>query len=81
MPFAGTRALQASYPAASDRLVGRGFGDPAVEAVVAVALVANKASCRVLEKAGLRRGPEFALPGFDSPAARYGLTRAEFRGG
>jgi len=59
-------------------LLARGFGHPAVEAVVACALVGNRASCRVLEKCGLRRVCEFALPGFDMPAGRYTLTRPEF---
>jgi RimJ/RimL family protein N-acetyltransferase len=62
-------------------LVGRGFDDPAVEAIVAVALVANTASCRVLEKAGLRRGSEFELPGFELPAAKYVLRRADHETG
>jgi len=58
-------------------LVRRGFADPAVEAIVACVLVGNAASCRVLEKVGLRRVSEFALPGFEMPAAKYALTRAE----
>src|SRR3954471_7222090 len=36
-------------------LLRRAFGHPDVEAVVACALVGNRASCRVLEKCGLRR--------------------------
>jgi RimJ/RimL family protein N-acetyltransferase len=59
-------------------LVRRGLADPAVEAIVAVALVANMASCRVLEKAGLRLVSEFELPGFALPAAKYALSRAEY---
>jgi RimJ/RimL family protein N-acetyltransferase len=62
----------------SRALVRRAFADPVVEAVVACVLVANAASCRVLEKAGLRRASEFLLPGFDMPAAKYALTRAEY---
>ena len=62
----------------SRALVRRGFADPAVTAIVAVALVANRPSCRVLEKAGLRKVAEFSLPGFDLPAARYALTRSEY---
>ena len=62
----------------SRALVRRGFADPAVTAIVAVALVANRASCRVLEKAGLRMVAEFPLPGFDIPAAKYALGRSEY---
>jgi RimJ/RimL family protein N-acetyltransferase len=56
-------------------LVGRAFTDSGVDAVVACVLTTNRASVRVLEKAGLRRVSEFALPGFDTPAAKYELTK------
>ena len=56
-------------------LVQRGFGHPAVEAIVACALVENLASCRVLEKAGFRRVSEFALPGFDVLSAKYAVGK------
>jgi RimJ/RimL family protein N-acetyltransferase len=62
----------------SRALARRGFADPAVGAIVAVALVANRASSRVLEKAGLRPVAEFPLPGFDTPAAKYVLRRSEY---
>jgi RimJ/RimL family protein N-acetyltransferase len=62
-------------------LLVRGFAQPAVEAVVACALVGNRASCRVLENCGLRRVGEFPLPGFAMPAAKYAVTRREFAGG
>jgi RimJ/RimL family protein N-acetyltransferase len=65
----------------SRALVRRGFADPAVEAIVACVLVANGASCRVLEKAGLRRAGEFELPGFESPAAKYALPRGGYGSG
>ena len=61
-------------------LLKRGFAHPAVEAVVACVLVGNLASCRVLEKCGLRRVREFPLPGFEMPAAKYTITRTEFTG-
>jgi [ribosomal protein S5]-alanine N-acetyltransferase len=62
-------------------LVRRGFAHPAVEAVVACALVGNRASCRVLEKCGLLRVCQFALPGFEMPAVKYAVTRGEVGGG
>jgi RimJ/RimL family protein N-acetyltransferase len=62
-------------------LVRRGFAHPAVDAVVACALVGNAASCRVLEKCGLERAGEFALPGFEMPAVKYAVTRGEYAGG
>lgn len=46
--------------------------------VVATALVGNTASCRVLEKVGLERLREYALPGYDMPAAFYAVTREEY---
>ncbi|HJZ91693.1 MAG TPA: GNAT family N-acetyltransferase [Gemmataceae bacterium] len=57
-------------------LVGRAWADSRVEAVVACVLVANAASVRVLEKAGLCKVREFVLPGFDEPAAKYARVRA-----
>ena len=62
-------------------LVRRGFAHPAVAAVVAVALVGNRASCRVLEKCGLRKVAEVPLPDFDMPGAKYAVTRGEFAPG
>ena len=61
-------------------LLERGFAHPAVEAVVASVLVGNLASCRVLEKCGLRRVSEFPVPDFEMPGAKYAVTRAEFAG-
>jgi RimJ/RimL family protein N-acetyltransferase len=62
-------------------LVRRGFAHPAVEAIVACALVENLASCRVLEKAGLLRVGEFALPGFDIRSAKYWIAKPQAKGG
>jgi RimJ/RimL family protein N-acetyltransferase len=62
----------------SRELVRRAFMDPAVDAVVACALVGNIASCRVLEKSGLKRIGEFALPGFDMLSAKYALSRSDY---
>lgn len=52
-------------------LVRRGLADPDTTAVVAVALVTNRASCRVLEKVGLSYERAVALPGFADPGAVY----------
>ena len=67
-------------------LVAQGFGGWGVERVVGYALEANKASCRVLEKAGLQRAREFRysaerLPDFspeDRLAVKYALDRRDF---
>jgi RimJ/RimL family protein N-acetyltransferase len=59
-------------------LVRKAFADPAVRGVVACALVGNVASTRVMEKAGLRRVREFALPGYDQAGVVYVLPRAEY---
>jgi RimJ/RimL family protein N-acetyltransferase len=59
----------------SRALIRRGFAEPAVTAIVACALVGNLASCRVLEKCGLRRVSEFPLPGFDMAARKYHLAK------
>ena len=46
--------------------------------VVATALVGNRASTRVMEKAGLRRVAEFRLPDYDEPAVKYALERDQY---
>jgi RimJ/RimL family protein N-acetyltransferase len=55
----------------SRALVELGLADPCVTCVVAAALVPNRASTRVMEKCGLVRVREFALPGFDDPSVVY----------
>jgi RimJ/RimL family protein N-acetyltransferase len=52
-------------------LMADGLADPAVPRVVACALVANGASCRVLEKVGLTRVRTTTIPGFDDPLAVF----------
>jgi len=59
-------------------LISRGFARPEVHAIVACVLVANLASCRVLQKAGLKPCADFILPGFDQPAHKYRISREEF---
>ncbi|MBX9584798.1 MAG: GNAT family N-acetyltransferase [Gemmataceae bacterium] len=55
----------------SRALVALADADPGVTAVVAAALVPNRASTRVMEKCGLVRAREFRLPGFDDPSVMY----------
>ncbi len=52
-------------------IVRSALADPAVTAVVGATLATNRASARVLEKCGLTRVREFALPGFTDPAIAY----------
>ena len=58
-------------------LVRTAFEDPAIERVVAAALVPNRASTRVMEKLGMMRIREFELPGFSDPSAMYALSRVQ----
>lgn len=61
---------------ASRELVRLAFEDPEVTALVASALVTNRASTRVMEKIGMTRIREFAIPGYDDPSVMYALCRA-----
>lgn len=56
-------------------LVERGLADPTVTCVVGMAMVTNLASCRVLEKCGLVRRYEFAVPGEADPSAAFARCR------
>ncbi|GAB4452266.1 MAG: GNAT family N-acetyltransferase [Armatimonadaceae bacterium] len=56
-------------------LVEYAFADPTMQAVVAVALVTNGASIRVMEKAGLHRKKEYSLAGYLDAAVVYSLRR------
>jgi RimJ/RimL family protein N-acetyltransferase len=56
---------------ASQALVTQALAAPDTVRVVASALVPNRASTRVMEKVGLRRLFEFAVPGFDVPGVIY----------
>ncbi len=56
-------------------LVRLAWADPAAAAVVACALEANRASTRVMEKAGLRRERPVTFPGFAGPGVVYRLAR------
>lgn len=57
----------------SKALIAYAREDPAVKAVVAIALVTNLASTRVMEKSGLTRNRECSLPGYPTPAITYCL--------
>ncbi len=62
-------------------LIRKGFREQGVERVRAKTLAANRASRRVLEKAGLRFESEFIevqFPGADQRAVWYALDRAGF---
>jgi RimJ/RimL family protein N-acetyltransferase len=58
---------------AATELVRLTLADPTVTGVVAAALVTNRASTRVMEKVGMSRVREFAIPGFDDPSVAYAL--------
>jgi ribosomal-protein-alanine N-acetyltransferase len=60
---------------ASRALVEFAFADTAMTCVVSTALVANRASTRVMEKLGLSRIREFAIPGYDDPSVMYAVCR------
>lgn len=59
---------------AAAALVPAALTDPAVTAVVAVALAANRGSTRVMEKVGLRYERAVTVPGHDGPCAVYVLS-------
>jgi RimJ/RimL family protein N-acetyltransferase len=63
---------------AARALVHKALVQRGATCVVATALVSNGASIRVLEKAGLKRVRQFALPGFDQPAVKYALCKEQF---
>ncbi len=60
-------------------LVENAFTHTDAARVVAAVLVDNAASVRVLEKAGLRRVNDFAFPGYEMAAAKYALSREDFK--
>jgi RimJ/RimL family protein N-acetyltransferase len=66
------RGLATEVAAALVRLT---LDDPTVTCVVACALVPNRASTRVMEKVGMSRVREFALPDFTDPCVMYAVCR------
>jgi RimJ/RimL family protein N-acetyltransferase len=61
---------------AAAELVRLTLADPAVTCVVAAALAPNRASTRVMEKVGMARVREFAIPGYADPSVMYARCRA-----
>ena len=61
---------------ASAALVKLALADPEVTAVVAAALVTNRASWRVMEKVGMAHVRDFAIAGFADPLVMYAICRA-----
>jgi RimJ/RimL family protein N-acetyltransferase len=62
---------------ASSALIHRGFRELGVERVVALALLANRASTRVMEKCGLTLDTSFKEPS-GQLAVKYALDRATY---
>jgi [ribosomal protein S5]-alanine N-acetyltransferase len=58
---------------ASSLLARQALADPTVSSIVAAALVPNRASTRVMEKIGMTRIREFAIPGHDDLCVMYAL--------
>jgi [ribosomal protein S5]-alanine N-acetyltransferase len=56
-------------------LVRLALDDPAVTCVVSYALIPNRGSTRVMEKAGLSRIREFTLTGYTDPGVVYAVGR------
>lgn len=88
----GYRLCQSSWgkgyaTEASQALVAKGFDEWGVEKVSAWALIANKASIRVMEKVGLQFEKEFVFTANQLPnispeerqGAKYALHRADFQ--
>jgi RimJ/RimL family protein N-acetyltransferase len=63
----------------SGALIRKAFLELGADRVVATALVANVASTRVMEKVGMTRDREVALPGFDEPAVTYAIDVHAFQ--
>jgi RimJ/RimL family protein N-acetyltransferase len=60
---------------ASRAVLDHTFAAPGLVRVVALALVGNVASTRVMEKVGLKKDRQVALPGYDQPAVVYALDK------
>ncbi len=60
---------------AAAELVRLTLADPTMTCVVSAALVPNRGSTRVMEKAGLSFVREFRIPGFDDPLAMFATCR------
>jgi [ribosomal protein S5]-alanine N-acetyltransferase len=62
----------------SQALIAKGFSDPTIDRIVAVALSANRASIRVMEKAGLQFETTWIYPPTNQEAVQYALSRDSF---
>jgi RimJ/RimL family protein N-acetyltransferase len=60
----------------SQALIERAWTAFGARRIVSCALIGNVASTRVMEKVGLRRDGQFAIPGYEMPAVRYVLEAA-----
>ena len=63
----------------SKALISKGFKDLGTQRVVAVALAANVASIRVMEKAGLKLEKRFIYEGIGQEVVIYNLSKNEFK--
>ena len=63
----------------SKALISKGFKDLGTQRVVAVALAANVASIRVMEKAGLKLEKRFIYEGNGQEVVIYTLSKNEFK--
>lgn len=64
---------------ASKALIFKGFSELRTQRVVAVALAANVASVRVMEKAGLKLKNRFVYEGHDQEIVIYALNKDDFK--
>lgn len=65
----------------SQRLLDRGFNELGIPRIVAIAMRANRASTRVMEKVGMKFAHDYTeerFPGADKSAVKYALSREEY---
>jgi RimJ/RimL family protein N-acetyltransferase len=65
---------------ASRAVVRKAFTELDATRIVAMAMLDNVGSWRVMKKLGMKRVQEVTLPGYDSPDVTYLLTREEYFG-
>jgi RimJ/RimL family protein N-acetyltransferase len=64
------------YATEAARALVERAADLGARRIVSSALIGNRASIRVMEKAGLKYDGEFDLPNYDEPSVRYALDLA-----